>query len=260
MHLFQRARVIARHHELLAAFVQKDFDLRYAGSVLGVLWTQLYPLLLLGVYTFVFSIIFPNSIPRFPLFLFVGIILFNFFSTAIQLSTSSVLVNGNLISKVGFPREIVTISTVLIALVDLVLSHFVLLGGTLVFGVQPKPSWLALPVLVVLLTVLSIGVGLVLATAAVYLRDVRFFVDVGVLLLLFLSPVFYGAASVPAEFAWLLQVNPLATAISAYRAAFLDGLWPASSSWLSLVVADAAMLIVGVEVFHRGQRGFADAL
>src|ERR671925_390353 len=126
MRIVQRVRIVARHHQLLAALVHKDFDTRYAGSVLGVLWTQLYPLLLLGVYFYVFSVVFPTTIPRFPVFLFAGIALWNFFSSSILLATNSVLANANLVSKVRFPRELVTISVVLIALLDLTMSHSIL--------------------------------------------------------------------------------------------------------------------------------------
>src|SRR3982074_1664331 len=85
--MFRRIVAVSRRHYLLGELVSKDFDSRYAGSVLGVAWTQLYPLLLLLVYSFVFSVIFPNNIPRFPVFLFVGIVLWSFFSNAIQLAT-----------------------------------------------------------------------------------------------------------------------------------------------------------------------------
>jgi ABC-type polysaccharide/polyol phosphate export permease len=258
--LVQRLRVLARHQQLLSELVRKDFDVRYAGSILGVAWTQLYPLLLLAVYSFVFTNIFHSDIPRFPLFLFVGIAVYQFFSTAIQLATGSVLSNAQLITRVGFPRELVTLSVVLIPTVDLCASHLVLAVGAAWYGVSPAWSWLAIPALIALLTLVLAGVGLVLATAAVYLRDVRFFVEVGVLLLLFLTPVFYSESAVPDSFAWLVKLNPLATAISAYRQAFLDGTWPGPASWLTLAAAALIALWAGVEVFDRGQRGFADAL
>lgn len=260
LRVLTRLSVLARHQQLLSELFRKDFDVRYAGSILGVAWTQLYPLLLLAVYSFVFTNIFHSDIPRFPLFLFVGIAVYQFFSTAIQLATGSVLSNAQLITRVGFPRELVTLSVVLIPTVDLLASHIILAVGALWFGVPPAWSWLALPLLIVLLTLVLAGAGLVLATAAVYLRDVRFFVEVGVLLLLFLSPVFYSESAVPDSVAWVVRLNPLAAAITAYRHAFLDGLWPNPLSWLTLVISALVALWIGLEVFDRGQRGFADAL
>ena len=260
LRVLTRLRVLARHQQLLSELFRKDFDVRYAGSILGVAWTQLYPLLLLAVYSFVFTNIFHSDVPRFPLFLFVGIAVYQFFSTAIQLATGSVLSNAQLITRVGFPRELVTLSVVLIPTVDLLASHIILALGAVWYGVPPAWSWLALPLLIVLLTLVLAGAGLVLATAAVYLRDVRFFVEVGVLLLLFLSPVFYSEAAVPESVAWVVRLNPLAAAITAYRQAFLDGLWPSALAWVTLVVSALVALWIGIEVFDRGQRGFADAL
>jgi lipopolysaccharide transport system permease protein len=260
MRAWRRAGVIAAHHQLLAAFVEKDFYTRYAGSVLGIAWTQLYPLMLLAVYSFVFSIIFKTDVPHFPLFLFVGIALWTFFSTSVQLATNSVIANGNLVSKVGFPRELVTVSVILMALIDLAASHLVLGLGAVVFGVPPAWSWLALPLIVLLLSLVTTGLGLALATAAVYLRDVRFFVEVATLLLMFMSPVFYPEENVPRSLSWLITWNPLAVAISSYRHAFLDGVFPSWSNWASLVAVAGIALWVGMEVFDRGQKGFPDAL
>jgi ABC-type polysaccharide/polyol phosphate export permease len=255
-----RFRAIASHYQLLLELIHKDFDVRYAGSFLGVLWTQLYPLLLLGVYSFVFSVIFTNSIPNFPLFLFVGIAIWSFFSNAVLLATGSVLVNASLITKIGFPRELVTISVVLVAFIDLAMSHVILLLGALFYGIEPAWSWLALLPLLVILMLFCVGIGLVLATAAVYLRDVRFFTEVTVLLLMFMTPVFYRPESVPAQFGWLLSLNPLAILVTAYRHAFLDGVSPAPSTWFTLVAIAVLMTCLGIEVFDRGQRGFPDAL
>jgi ABC-type polysaccharide/polyol phosphate export permease len=260
MQVLHRARVLFRHRELLGAFVRKDFELRYAGSFLGVLWTQVYPLLLLGVYILVFGVIFPNDIPRFPIFLFAGIALWNFFGSAALLASSSVLANAPLITKVAFPREIVTIAAVVVPLIDLALSHGILLAGALALGVAPAWSWLALAPVVLLLVAFSIGVGLVLATATVYYRDVRFFVEVGVLLLMFVSGVFFRPDMVPVTLAWMMEVNPLAVTLQAYRGALLDGVWPPVATWAKLGLFAAAALWLGMAVFDRGQRGFPDAL
>jgi ABC-type polysaccharide/polyol phosphate export permease len=260
IHIFDRFRVVVRDYQLLLELMHKDFDARYAGSFLGILWTQLYPLLLLGVYSLVFSRIFRNDIPNFPLFLFVGIAMWSFFSNATQLATGSILANASLINKVGFPRELVTISVVLVASIDLLTSHVILLFGAVVFDVAPAWSWLGLPALTLLLVLVCVGLGLALATAAVYLRDVRFFTEVAVLLLMFLTPVFYSQDTVPPDLSWVVHVNPLATFITSYRQAFLNGIWPDPSSWAVMLVAALVAIWVGIEVFDRGQRGFPDAL
>jgi ABC-type polysaccharide/polyol phosphate export permease len=253
-------RAIGGQRELLLELARKDFDVRYAGSVLGVFWTQLYPLLLLLVYSFVFSVIFKNNIERFPLFLFTGIALWSFFSTSILLSTSAIVANQGLIVNVGFPRELVVFSVILMALVDLAASHVILFAGALWYGVPISPTWLVLPVIVLLLTIFAGGLGLMLSAAAVYMRDVRFFTEVGVLMLMFLTPVFYSANALPDDLSWLLKLNPLASFVVAYRDAFLNGVLPSQDTWAMLLVAPAVALLVGIEIFDRSQSGFPDAL
>ena len=255
-----RLRAIATRRELLIELARKDFDVRYAGSFLGVLWTQLYPLLLLLVYSFVFSVIFKNNIPNFPLFLFTGIALWSFFSTSILLSTGAILANQGLIVKVGFPRELLVLSVILMALIDLTASHVILFAGALWYGITPSLTWLLLPIIVLLLTIFSAGLGLALCTAAVYMRDVRFFTEVGVLILMFLTPLFWSQATIPEDFKWLVKVNPLATFVTAYRDAFMNGTAPNAESWLVLVLSPAIAVLIGMEIFDRGQRGFPDAL
>jgi lipopolysaccharide transport system permease protein len=255
-----RLAAILKRRQLLAALVRKDFDQRYAGSALGLVWTQLYPLLLLAVYTFVFSAVFHNEAQHFVSFLFIGIVIWNFFNTTMTLSTSSIIANANLVTKVSFPRELLTLSVVIMGLIDLGMSHVILFAGMLLSGVRPTLSWIALPALIALLALFCTGVGLILASATVYLRDVRFFVEVAVLLLLFLSPVFYTATAVPAYALWLMKVSPLALVISDYRYAVLNGGWPLASDWAVLCVAAAVMLWAGLETFARAERGFPDAL
>jgi ABC-type polysaccharide/polyol phosphate export permease len=256
----RRVIAVGARHELLRELVRKDFDVRYAGSVFGVLWTQLYPLLLLGVYSFVFSVIFTNTIQHFPLFLFSGIALWSFFSTSVLMATGAILANHSLVIKVGFPRELLVFSAVLIALLDLGASHIILFAGALWFGIWPSWSWLALPFIILIMTVFCAGLGLILSTAAVYLRDVRFFTEVAVMLLMFLTPVFYSQEAIPESVAWVRTLNPLAGFVTAYRQAFMSGVWPSPETWVALIAPATVAFLIGIEVFDRGQHGFPDAL
>ncbi len=257
-----RARIaeIVRHRGLFWNLVRKDFEIRYAGSALGVLWTQLYPLLQLAVYGFVFTAIFRNSTPAYPLFLFVGIILWTFFNTAVLASAGSVFANANLIKKIYFPRELAPLSIVLVAFLDLALSHVVLVAGAIYFGKGPTWSWLVAPAILLELGLLCAGAGLVVATLTVYFRDVRYFLEVGLLLLMFLSPVFYPADAVPEQARALLLLNPMATLLEMYRTVFLQSSIPEASAWLRVGLIDLGLLVVGLHIFHRGQHGFADLI
>lgn len=258
--MWQRLRLAASRHELLIGLVQKEFQARYSGSLLGVGWTQLYPLLLLAVYTFIFSIVLRNPQPRYPLFLFCGIIIWQFFSTAANLSTGAVRNNAHLVAKLSFPRELLVIAVVATALVDFLLSQVILIVGTLAYGVPPAWSWLALVPLAALLAVFATGLGLMLACAGAFFRDTRFFVEISVYLLMFLSPVFYSPDIVPQSVNWYLSVNPLAIMMIGYRGALLQGMWPTLQVWGGLALAALLAGWLGLAVFYRGQRRFVDAV
>lgn len=257
---FERVIELVHYRDLLWNLVQKDFEVRYAGSVLGMLWTQLYPLLQLFVFGFVFTTIFHNSMNAYPLFLFVGIIIWTYFSSSLLTSAGSIIASANLITKVYFPRELVPISVVLVGLVDLVLAQFVLVIGTVVFGSGPGWQWLLAPAVLVIIGVFCIGCGLIVATTTVYFHDVRYFLDVGLLLGMFLTPVFYAPEAIPANLEWVLALNPIATLLHMYRALFIDSSVPGLDEWVRAIAVDIGVLFVGLHVFHRGARGFAEIL
>jgi ABC-2 type transport system permease protein len=251
---------VARYRDLLWNLVLKDFEVRYAGSALGVLWTQLYPLLQLVVFGFVFTTIFHNTMAAFPLFLFIGIVIWTYFSTSLLTSAGSLIASANLITKVYFPRELVPLSVVLVGLVDLILAHVVLTAGSLYFGTGPSWHWLLAPLVLVLLGIFCAACGLIVSTATVYFHDVRYFIDVGLLLGMFLTPVFYSPELIPSSMEWLLTFNPMATLLGMYRALFFDNRVPGMEEWARAIVLDAVLLFVALHVFHRGARGFAEVL
>ncbi|MCA1648026.1 MAG: ABC transporter permease [Chloroflexi bacterium] len=257
---FQRIREVARYRDLLRNLILKDFEVRYAGSALGVLWTQIYPLLQLAVFGFVFTTIFHNTMEAYPLFLFIGIIVWTYFSTSLLTSAGSIIASANLITKVYFPRELVPLSVVLVGLVDLLLAHVVLGVGSLYFRTGPSWAWLLAPAALLLLGAFCAGCGLIVSTATVYFHDVRYFIDVGLMLGMFLTPVFYPPAAIPADLQWLVALNPMATLLGIYRALFFEARVPGMDEWLRAVVLDAALLFVGLHIFHRGARGFAEIL
>jgi lipopolysaccharide transport system permease protein len=256
----QRVAEVIRYRGLLWNLVRKDFEVRYADSLIGVLWTQLYPLLQLVVYGFVFTAIFHISRPNYILFLFVGIILWMCFSTALINSALSITANAGLITNVYFPRELVPVSTVLVGFTDLILSHGVLAVGLLYFGVPPSPAWLLVPAMLALFGLFCVGCGLIVSTANAYFHDVRYFIDVGLVLLMFLSGIWYPPEVIPPGAQWVLVANPVATFLIAYREIVLEGIVPDPGLWLRCAGAALVFMVVGLHVFDRGQRGFAEIL
>jgi len=276
--LLRFPRALWKQRELWWQLSKREVQGRYRGSVLGWGWSLITPLLMLAVYTFVFSQVFQarwsDLEQRGPLVfainLFAGLIVFNVFSEIANQSPSLILGNANLVTKVIFPLEILPAVTVTAALFHaitglLVLIGFQLLNGLLsqgwgagLWGLHASLLWLPLVWLPLLTSCLALG--WVLSALGVYLRDLGQVIGVAVNLLLFLSAVFYPLSSLPARWQPLLQLNPLVMVIEQTRRVAVNGLLPSPT----YLVAGSALGILACELsyraFEKARRGFADVL
>jgi ABC-2 type transport system permease protein len=206
------------YRELIRNLVLKDLKLKYRDSVLGFLWSLANPLLLILVYSFVFGHLFRGGPARFPYFLMVGILPWNFFSQSLMMSTGSILDNGNLIRKVALPLEVFPIATVLFNLAQYVLALTVFfLMALLFFRVPVTWSWLAFIPILALHILFTLGVCLITATATVFYRDVRHFTEILLMLLFWLTPIVYDIQTASNSLRTVLYLNPLSYFILAYQ-------------------------------------------
>lgn len=256
-----------RNRGLIGQMARREVVGRYRGSVLGIVWSFFNPVLMLAVYTFVFSVVFKarwhagsDSKTEFAIVLFAGMIMFGIFSECVNRAPSLVLSNPNYVKKVVFPLEIMPWVTLGSALFHALISLAVLLLFALVVN-QALP-WTAflLPLVALPLVFLVLGLGWFLGAMGVFLRDVGQTVGLLTTVLMFLSPVFYPATALPEEFRRLLLLNPLAAVIESARDVLLWGRMP---DWLALAPHFAASLLVawlGFAWFQKTRKGFADVL
>jgi ABC-type polysaccharide/polyol phosphate export permease len=246
---------------LLSCLVARDFKIRYRNMSLGIFWSLLNPLVLMGVLTFIFTKIFPSAAAEnFHVAVLSGLIVFSFFSLAWQAGTMSIFGNATLIKRVPMPRELLPISTVLANSLHFLIQIGLLIGLALWAGYEVNVYWLWLPVIFGLEVIFVCGLCLMTSALDVYFRDIRYVVESANTVLFWLVPIFYSFAMIPPEYRAVYQYNPVAAVVLACRAIVMEGRMPPTALLIKLPLVSAAFLIAGFVVFQRLKRKFADYL
>ena len=211
-------RELYAYREMIFSLVRRDLKGRYKGSALGFLWTFINPLLQLGVYTLVFSVIMRNGIKDYYLFLFVALIPWIFFSTSLAGGSSCIWAQKDMVKKIYFPREVLPISFVTSQFVNMLLSLIVVFVVLIVSGKGLNPiALLYLPVIMLVEYLMALSVAMLSSAITVYLRDVEYILGIITMAWQFLSPVMYSVEQVPEKMLPLFNLNPMTPVIVAYR-------------------------------------------
>jgi ABC-type polysaccharide/polyol phosphate export permease len=228
---------------------------------LGIFWSLLNPLIMMGVLTFVFTKIFSNpQAPQYPVFVLCGLIPFNFFTLSWSVGTSSILENHSLIKRATFPKEWIVIASVLSNCLHLLIQIGLMLAFVLLFGNHINRYWLWLPLVWTFEVAFTCGLALLCSALNVYIRDMRYIVEASCTVLFWLVPVFYSFAAIPVRFQGIYQFNPLAAIVLALRTILLDGASPTASLLTKLALVSISVLIFGWTMFNRAKRRFYDYL
>ena len=256
-----------RHRALIVMLTKRDAVGRYRGSALGILWSFVHPILMLTVYTFVFSGVFrarwsdgTGSTLEYALIMFSGLLTFTLFSECLNRAPSLMLANVNYVKKVAFPLEILPWIAFGSALFHMVISLSVwLVFYILVFGAPPVTA-LLLPLVLVPLVLVIMGLSWFLAALGVYLRDVAQFVGIVTSAMIFLSPIFYPLTVVREDLRRLLYLNPLTPAVEHVRAVLIWGQQPNWTEFGIFLAVSIAIFCIGFAFFQKARNGFADVL
>jgi lipopolysaccharide transport system permease protein len=255
---------VFRHRYLLGQLIKRDVLLRYRGAYFGLLWIFLNPLVMLGIFVFVFGHIFQARWPAqsggipFALNLYCGLIAFNIVGETVGRSPAAVRGYPSYVKKIIFPVEILPVVPLGAALVHAGFN-FVILVAALAWVGQINPSQLLLPLLVAPLLLFSLGLAWFLSAWGVFIKDMSQIVPVFVQMLLFLSPVFYPAEAVPPTLRPLFSHNPLGAVIESLRAA-LGGQEIDWSAWVMALALSVAAFLLGGLFFNHSRDEFADVL
>ncbi len=264
----QRSYIPFHNRSLLWQFAKRDVLGRYRGSLLGLTWSFLTPLLMLGVYSFVFVGVFRQSWPgsatgggvEFALQVFAGLLVFNLFAEVASKSPNLIVDQSNLVKKIIFPIELLTWVTVLSGLFHLLISCATLLLVLMIAREGLPVTAFALPAVLLAFLPVLLGLGWFLSAIGVFVRDVGQVMSMVVSLTMFMSPVFYSVKSLNADLQFWMGLNPLTLIIEQVRAVLLLGQWP---DWAALgIYAAVASLFAAAAgtFFQLTRKGFADVL
>jgi lipopolysaccharide transport system permease protein len=254
--------------DLLWQLVRRNIQVRYKGTIMGLVWMVITPLIMLAVYTFVFSVVFKarwgadfgDSKVAFALIMFCGMAVFNIFAESVTGSVGVIVGNPNYVKKVVFPLEILPVSAVVSAFFFGMVSLIILVAGVVLFMHRFSLVIICLPLVFVPLSLLSCGISLFVASLGVYVRDLAHIIGIGIQILFFMTPIFYSVEMVPQSLRAILLLNPLTTIVQMTRHILIYNKWP---SWSELAVVTLLSLVIfqlGYVWFMKTKRGFADVL
>lgn len=262
------------YREFVRNMVIRDLKVRYRNSILGILWSLFNPLLMMVVFTTVFTVMTPYSdVKKFPVFVLCGILPWNFFSSSVIGAIRSIVDNASLVKKVYFPREVLPISIVLANLINFLVALTVLFVLMLVFQI-PLTKWvLLLPLVILVQLIFTLGFSLIMATANVFYRDTQIIMEVLMLAWFFVTPVFYSGSILPRNyeiwegmsldvFRWVNILNPMASIIANYRVILYGvgegGAPPDIYFFGRTFLTSVIILVIGALIFYRNSLSFGE--
>jgi ABC-2 type transport system permease protein len=256
----------SRNRAILREMVSTDFKVRYQGSVLGYFWSLLKPLFLFAILYVVFTFILPlgKSVEHYPVYLLLGIVLWNFFTEATMIGAGSVVARGDLIRKISIPRYLVVIASAVSALINLGLSLIVVFIFALFNGILPNVEWLLLIPLIIELFIFTLGIAFLLAAAFVKFRDITYIWEIFLQAGFYASAIIFPLTLVPAEYQKWFFLNPIVQIIQDARAVVATHttvtLWSTIHSWVLIVpfTIIAVVAVVGGMYFKRRSKYFAE--
>jgi len=247
--------------ELLYFLTWRDLKLRYKQTLLGATWVVMQPLMMTIIFTIFLGMVarVPSGGVPYPVFAYAGLLIWSFFSNSVSSSSASVVANGNLITKVYFPRLIIPLSAVCGRLVDFAVSSVILAGLLLYYRVPLTSRVIMFPVFVCLAMLLALGTGILFSGINVKYRDVSALLPVLIQLGMYVSPVIYPSTSVPAKWRMVYDLNPMAGILEGFRSSLFGGsLSP--RALIASIATSLVLLIVSLFVFRRVEQGFADVI
>ena len=255
--LIEEVLALIRYKELLIQFTSRAIKTRYKRSFLGVAWTMLNPLLTMIVLTLVFSALLRFSVQNYAVHVLAGLVIWSFFSSTTHSAMGEMIWSGSLLGRIYVPKSVFAVSATLTGLVNLGLALIPLFAIALVMDVPIRPAILVMPLAIALLALFSLGIGLLLATAAVYFADMLPVYEVLLTLWMYCTPIIYSLDIIPPHLVWVFKLNPLYYMVELFRQPLMDGVIPEARMWIVAAGFALTTLILGGLIFTSKSNEYA---
>lgn len=264
--MFTDVKKLFSYRDLLISLTKKELKVKYRGSILGFFWSLLNPILLMLVYSFVFSIVMRLGIEKYAIFLISVLLPFNFLQNSVNYSCSSIIANSNLITKIYFPREVIPLSIVFSNLVNFMLELVALFIVLAIMGFKFYMYLYLLPLVIFIQFFLVVGVSLLVSSLTVFFRDLQHLISIIMMIWFFGTPIIYPLSLVPEKFRIIMMANPMTTAAMYYRNMFYyvnypdQVVFPSLNMILAAVGITILVFLLGYFVFKKLEPRFAEAI
>lgn len=247
---------MTKNMNIVLELVKRDLKKKYRGSILGIIWSVLNPLLMMVVLTIVFSNVFRFDTANYPLYLMTGQVLFGFFSEATNIAMIAIISNASLIKKIYIKKWLFPLSSVTFSLINTFFSLFAVFLIIYFTGGKIYWSFLLIPIIYMYLYIFSLGIGLLLSSITVFFRDIMYLYGVFLTILMYLTPIFYPENIIPEEYKTLVSFNPLIYYLKYFREIILDGKVPDINLNITCISISVVSLIIGIIVFKSKENQF----
>lgn len=246
--------------DLVKVITEKDLKVRYKSSFLGYLWSIANPLLFAMIYYFIFKLVMRVQIPNYTVFLITGLFPWQWFANATNNSLFSFLANAQIIKKTVFPRSVIPFSNVLMEFLHFLCTIPVIIVFLYIYDMEPSLSWLwGIPIIGIGQMILTFGLAILLSTLNLFFRDLERFVNLGVMLLFYCTPILYSVDLIPEKYRWIIDYNPVSMMIVSWRELFMNGTVDYISV-LHVYIYGGLVLLFGTWVFNKLKFRFAEIL
>lgn len=258
--MFEQLKEVFNYKEMLISTVRKDLRSRYRGSFLGFLWTFINPLMQLIIYSIVFPFLLKMKEDNYPMFVFVGLLPWIYFTSSLQISTTCIVGNSNLVKKIYFPRMIIPISVSVTGIINYFFGLCIVFPALIISGIKLTPFALFLPVVMAVNFLFTTGFCLMLSAFYVYFRDLEHIISIVTMAWFYVTPIVFSLKIFPEWAQRILLINPMTQFVNAYRNVLMYGCMPSLRGFSILTLLSVTVFFFGAYVFSKLQKSFAEEL